>query len=78
LSSGSGSEPSLIVAVDPLVSGEGEASPSLIVLLKNGPSFWQQSGVQKEALVVEGENKLGELQKILYSTESLRKTSDFE
>lgn len=79
LSSETGSKPSLIVAVDPQISGEGEASPSLIVLSKNGLSSWQTSGVQKEALVVEGESiKLEELQKILYSTESLRKTSDFD
>ncbi|KAK0656693.1 hypothetical protein B0T16DRAFT_399942 [Cercophora newfieldiana] len=77
---GSRSEPDLVLAVDPLVSPEGVVDPSLIILTRDSPSSsWMPDGPQKEALVVEGESiKQEELQKLLYFTESLRKTSDFE
>ncbi|KAK4447573.1 hypothetical protein QBC34DRAFT_409783, partial [Podospora aff. communis PSN243] len=70
--------PDLILAIDPQVSAEGTAGASLVVLTKDATGQSWSSTCEKEALFVEGENiKLEELQKILYSTENLRKTSDF-
>jgi tRNA (guanine-N(7)-)-methyltransferase subunit TRM82 len=71
--------PDLILAIDPQVSAEGTAGASLVVMTKDAAGQSWSSACEKEALIVEGENiKLEELQKILYATENLRKTSDFE
>ena len=75
----SGPSPRLLVAVDNSASAEGESS-SLIVLEKEGAAEagWKQSNVQN--LPAAGDIKLSveELQKILYTTESLRKLTDFD
>ncbi|KAL2136040.1 hypothetical protein VTI74DRAFT_5776 [Chaetomium olivicolor] len=71
-----GSAPRLLVGVDPAE----ENSSSLIVLDKevHGDAGWRQSKVQN--LPTAGEHKISrdELEKILYTTESLRKLSDFD
>lgn len=66
----------LLVAVDPSASVEGSNS-SLVVLSKE-QAGWQQGKV--ENLLAAGEINISteELQRILYSTESLRKLSDFD
>lgn len=75
----SGPSPRLLVAVDCSASNEGESS-SLIVLEKEdaAEAGWKQSNVQN--LLAAGDIKLSveELQKILYTTESLRKLTDFD
>lgn len=65
--------PRLLVAVDP----SEEGGSSLMVLDKEAAG-WRQSSV--ENLPAGGDIKIGvtELQKILYSTDTLRKTSDFD
>jgi tRNA (guanine-N(7)-)-methyltransferase subunit TRM82 len=71
--------PRLLVALYPTGTTEGDnsASSSLIALDKS-EAGWRQSKV--ENLPAGGEIEIGEteLQKILYSTESLRKLSDFD
>jgi tRNA (guanine-N(7)-)-methyltransferase subunit TRM82 len=72
-----GAAPRLLVALDPSEAG----SSSLIVLDKEEAAAvagWRQSSV--ENLPAGADIKIGvtELQKILYSTDTLRKTSDFD
>ncbi|KAL2199970.1 hypothetical protein P885DRAFT_29622 [Corynascus similis CBS 632.67] len=69
--------PRLLVAAYPSTSSEGSSSPSLIALDKE-EAGWRQTPV--EDLPAGGGYNIGEveLQKILYSTESLRKLSDFD
>ena len=66
--------PRLLLAVDP---AQGSGGSSLIVLDKE-EAGWRES--QVENLPAGGDMAIGatELQKILYSTESLRKLSDFD
>jgi tRNA (guanine-N(7)-)-methyltransferase subunit TRM82 len=71
-----GAAPRLVVALDPSEAGNS----SLIVLDKaaEAAAGWRQSSV--ENLPAGADIKIGatELQKILYSTDTLRKTSDFD
>jgi tRNA (guanine-N(7)-)-methyltransferase subunit TRM82 len=70
-----GAAPRLLVALDPSEAGNS----SLVVLDKDeAAAGWRQSSV--ENLPAAGDIKIGatELQKILYSTDTLRKTSDFD
>jgi len=70
----------LLVAVDPRVSTSGEGGgDSLIVLEREMTSGWELRSKKVEAQAVEGGGINPEdLDKILYTVESLRKTSDFE
>jgi tRNA (guanine-N(7)-)-methyltransferase subunit TRM82 len=72
-----GAPPRLLVAIDTASTPIEERGSSLIALEKE-EAGWRQSSV--ENLPAGGDIKLGttELQKILYSTESLRKLSDFD
>lgn len=65
--------PRLLVALDP--SEEGNSS---LITLDKEEGGWQQNSV--ENLPVGGDIRISatELQKILYSTDTLRKTSDFD
>ncbi|KAK1829834.1 hypothetical protein QBC39DRAFT_412460 [Podospora conica] len=69
--------PKLLVAVDP---AEGEQKASIIVVESDGASGWRLgAGGAVGPVVDEAEgSKPGDWEKLLYSTEGLRKTSDFE
>ena len=64
----------LLLAVDP---AEGSGGSSLIVLDKQ-EAGWRQSEVENLPAGTDMPISSSELQKILYSTESLRKLSDFD
>ena len=68
-----GAAPRLLVAVDTSASTE-----SSLIALEKEEAGWRQNKV--EDLPAGGDIKISttELQKILYSTESLRKLSDFD
>jgi tRNA (guanine-N(7)-)-methyltransferase subunit TRM82 len=72
-----GAAPRLLVAVYPSGSTDGSSNSSFIVLDK-GESGWRQTSV--ENLPAGGDIAISEteLQKMLYSTETLRKLSDFD
>jgi tRNA (guanine-N(7)-)-methyltransferase subunit TRM82 len=71
-----GAAPRLLIAVD--TSASTEQSGSSLIALGKEETGWRQSRV--ENLPAGGDIKIStaELQKILYSTESLRKLSDFD
>jgi tRNA (guanine-N(7)-)-methyltransferase subunit TRM82 len=73
----SGPSPRLLVAVDSSASS-GEDSSSLIVLDKEAEAGWRQSGVQNLPAIGDIGISTKELEKVLYSTETLRKTTDFD
>lgn len=73
-----GSSPRLLVAIDPGASAEGKGSSSLVVLDKEGAAGWRQSSVDNLPAAGDMGITTEELQKILYTTESLRKLSDFD
>ena len=64
----------LLLAVDP---AEGSGGSSLIVLDKE-EAGWRESQVENLPAGADMAIGAAELQKILYSTESLRKLSDFD
>ncbi|KAG7292555.1 hypothetical protein NEMBOFW57_002590 [Staphylotrichum longicolle] len=70
--------PRLLVAVDTATSTSTEGRGSSLIALEKGEAGWRQSRV--EDLPAGGDITMSttELQKILYSTESLRKLSDFD
>lgn len=71
--------PKLLVAVDPESGAEGEQKASIIVVERDGASGWRLGAGGAVGPVEEDEGgKAEEWQKLLYSTEGLRKTSDFE
>jgi tRNA (guanine-N(7)-)-methyltransferase subunit TRM82 len=72
-----GAAPRLLVAVYPSGSTDGSSNSSFIVLDK-GETGWRQTSV--ENLPAGGDIVISEteLQKMLYSTETLRKLSDFD
>ncbi|KAK0754212.1 hypothetical protein B0T18DRAFT_424635 [Schizothecium vesticola] len=71
--------PKLLVAVDPESGAEGEQKASILVVERDGASGWGlgAGGAVGPAKEAEG-GKAEDWQKLLYSTEGLRKTSDFE
>lgn len=81
-SSGAAATPRLVVAIDPSASSsssaEGSSSSSSLVVLDKGESGWRQSKVENLPACSDIKISATELQKILYSTESLRKSSDFD
>lgn len=73
--------PRLVVAIDPSDSSssvEESSSSSSLVVLDKGESGWRQSKVENLPACSDIKISATELQKILYSTESLRKSSDFD
>lgn len=72
--------PKLLVAVDPESGAEGEQKASILVVERDGASGWRLgAGGAAGPVIEEGEGgKPEDWQKLLYSTEGLRKTSDFE
>ncbi|KAL2017489.1 hypothetical protein VTK56DRAFT_2031 [Thermocarpiscus australiensis] len=75
----SGPAPRLLVAVDPSASPDGNGA-SLLVLDKEAEAEagWRQSSVQNLPPAENINIGAEELQKILYTTESLRKLTDFD
>ncbi|EAQ92740.1 hypothetical protein CHGG_00975 [Chaetomium globosum CBS 148.51] len=73
-----GATPRLLVAVYPNGSAEGSSSPSSFIALDKEETGWRQTDV--ENLPAGGDIDISdtELQKLLYSTETLRKLSDFD
>ena len=71
--------PKLLLAVDPKNAEEGGQKASILVVESDGASGWRL-GTGSAMGPVNGEDgsKPADLQKLLYSTEGLRKTSDFE
>jgi tRNA (guanine-N(7)-)-methyltransferase subunit TRM82 len=74
----SGGAPRLLVAVYPSSSTDGSSNSSSFIVLDKGETGWRQTNV--ENLPADGDIDISEteLQKILYSTETLRKLSDFD
>jgi hypothetical protein len=71
--------PKLLVAVDPESGAEGEQKASIRVVERDGASGWRLGAGGAVGPVEEAEaGKAEDWQKLLYSTEGLRKTSDFE
>lgn len=72
--------PKLLVAVDPESGAEGEEKASILVVERDGTSGWRLGAGGAVGPVVEEDEggKPEDWQKLLYSTEGLRKTSDFE
>ncbi|KAK4151967.1 hypothetical protein C8A00DRAFT_44929 [Chaetomidium leptoderma] len=70
--------PRLLVAVDPGASAEGLSSSSSLILLDKEEAGWRQSNVENLPAGADVNISTKELQKILYSTETLRKSSDFD
>ncbi|VBB72493.1 Putative protein of unknown function [Podospora comata] len=66
----------LLVSID-TTEGKPDAAAPFLVLTRNGPDSWDQKPVVD---VPAGETELNgeEMQKLLYTTESLRKMSDFD
>ncbi|KAH6854254.1 hypothetical protein B0I37DRAFT_25059 [Chaetomium sp. MPI-CAGE-AT-0009] len=73
-----GTAPRLLVAVYPSSSTDGSSNSSSFIVLDKGETGWRQTTV--ENLPAGGDIDISEteLQKILYSTETLRKLSDFD
>lgn len=72
--------PKLLVAVDPESGAEGEQKSSILVVERDGASGWHlgAGGAVGPAIEEDEGGKAEDWQKLLYSTEGLRKTSDFE
>jgi tRNA (guanine-N(7)-)-methyltransferase subunit TRM82 len=73
-----GTAPRLLTAVYPSSSAEGNSNSSSFIVLDKSETGWRQTNV--ENLPAGGDIDISdtELQKLLYSTETLRKLSDFD
>ncbi|KAH6650180.1 hypothetical protein F5144DRAFT_608191 [Chaetomium tenue] len=73
-----GATPRLLVAVYPSSPAEGSSNPSSFIALDKDETGWRQTDVKN--LPAGGDIDISdtELQKMLYSTETLRKLSDFD
>jgi tRNA (guanine-N(7)-)-methyltransferase subunit TRM82 len=68
----------LLVAMDPSASVSIEEGSSSLVVLDKQETGWKQTNVENLPACEDANISADELQKILYSTESLRKLTDFD